>query len=74
MSGVNFLLRDEAFGGSATSVSGHGVVLALHIQQQLKSSRKLTDMLQNDQSTLVRDFSCMKPLHTLVQVRQSAWF
>ena len=68
MSGINTLLNDETTGGSTTSISGHGLVLALHLQRQLNSSRKLIDMLRDSHSTLVRNIDCMKPLQALVQV------
>ena len=55
-------------GGSSTAVSGHGLVLALHLQRQLKSSSKLIQLLRDDQSTFVRNIHCVKPLQTLIQV------
>ena len=55
-------------GGSATDVSGHGLVLALHLLKQLNSPRAFAQMLQDDRSTLVMNFSCVKPLQHLIQV------
>ncbi len=66
--GVNSLLDDETTGGSTTSVSGHGLVLALHLQNQFNSTSKLIEMLRDSQSELVRNIHCMKPLQTLIQV------
>jgi len=61
-------LDEESMGGSNTAVSGHGLVLALHLQRQLKSSSKLIQLLRDDQSTFVRNIHCVKPLQTLIQV------
>ena len=63
VTGVNSILDDERTGGSSTDVSGHGLVFALHLQRQLRSSSKLIQLLRDDQSTLVRSIHCLKPLH-----------
>jgi len=68
VTGVNSILDEESMGGSSTAVSGHGLVLALHLQRQLKSSSKLIQLLRDDQSTFVRNIHCVKPLQTLSQV------
>ena len=68
MSGVNPVLNDESTGGSDNTVNGHGLVLALHLQRQLNSSSKLTEMLKDTQSTLMRNIHCIKPLQDLIQV------
>ena len=65
---VNSILADESMGGSSTAVSGHGLVLALHLQRQLNSTSKLMQLLRDDHSTLVRNIHCVKPLWTLIQV------
>ena len=65
---VNSILADESMGGSSTAVSGHGLVFALHLQRQLKSSSKLIQLLCDDQSTFVRSIPCVKPLQTLIKV------
>lgn len=55
-------------GGGSSDVSGHGLVIALHLQRQLKSNSKLIQLLSDDQSTLVKHIQCVKPLQTLIQV------
>ena len=68
VTGVNALLDDENTGGSSSDVSGHGLMFALHLQRQLKSTSKLINLLQDDQSTLIKNIHCVKPLQTLIQV------
>ena len=65
---MNQLLGDESMGGSNTTVSGHGLVLALYLQKQLNSPTRLLKLLRDDHSTLVRDIPCVKPLQTLIVV------
>ena len=55
-------------GGSDTCIGYHGLVFAMHLLRQLNSQQKLIDLLTDDQSTLVRTISGMKPLQTLVKV------
>jgi len=73
---VNAVLNNESFGGSSSTVSGHGLVLALHLQRQLKSSRKLIEMFVQEESvsegaptsSSVRTVECTKGLQSLVKV------
>ncbi len=65
--GVNSLLDDPLTGGSATAISGHGLVLALHLQRQLHSTDQLLKLLREDDSSLVESIHCMKPLQPLVK-------
>jgi len=55
-------------GGSSSGVYGHGLMLALHLQRQLKNTSKLIQLLRDDRSTLVSDIHCVKPLQDLIQV------
>lgn len=63
--GTNQLLCDPNTGGSAKEVSGHGLVLAMHLNKQFVGSSKLIQTLNDDSSTLIRDVHCMKPLQKL---------
>ncbi len=77
---VNPLLNDESFGGSSSTVSGHGLVLALHLQRQLKSSKKLIEMFIEEEdvpegtskSSSVRTIECTRGLQSLVKVSSNA--
>ena len=63
--GTNKLLCDTAMGGSSMEVSGHGLVLAMHLKQQFSSTTNLIQVLKDDSSTLISDVHCMKPLQKL---------
>ena len=61
-------MNTESTGGSSSDVSGHGLMFALHLRRQLKSTSKLIQLLRDDQSTLIKNIHCVKPLQTLIQV------
>ena len=65
---MNAFLDDKSTGGSSSDVSGHGLMFALHLQRKLKSTSKLIQLLQDEQSTLIKNIHCVKPLQTLIQV------
>ena len=71
---MNPLFTDESMGGSEnrTSVSWHALVLAMHLRRQLSNPWDLVRLLSDDTSTLVKDFTFMKPLQTLIQVHTIA--
>ncbi len=60
--------------GNRTCVSWHALVFAMHLQGQLMDPWELIRLLGDDASTLVKDFSSMKPLQTLVPVHTIASF
>ena len=66
--GINELLCDHTMGGSNEEVSGHGLVLAMHLHRQFNSAPELIQILSDDSSTLVKDVHCMKPLQRLSSV------
>ena len=67
---MNPLFTDESTGGSEDNVcvSWHALVFTMHLQKQLNNPWELVRLLSDDTSSLVKDFSFMKPLQTLIQV------
>ena len=61
------LLDDVEMGGGDTQ--GHGMVLALHMLMQLKSSQKLSELLTKKYDSICRWLHCLQPIHKQLTVK-----
>ena len=60
------LLDDMDTGGGHTQ--GHGMVLALHVLKQLKSSQKLSELLTKQYDSICCWLHCLQPFHQQLTV------
>ena len=64
------LLDDVETGGGDTK--GHGMVLALHMVKQLKSSQKFSELLTKHFDYTYNSLHCLQPFHEEFAVRVRA--
>ena len=69
---INRNLNDKSFGGSQTKPSCHGLVLAMHLKQQMMSRERLVRILQDNGSTLVKNIPVAKLMQSLIEVSQNS--
>lgn len=60
------LLDDTETGGGDTQ--GHGMVLALHLLKQLKSSHKFSELLTKKYESIYSFLHCLQPIHKQLTV------
>lgn len=63
---INRLFADESTGGGGTG--GHGMVVALHLFQKLKSSRKFIDLMTTKFEINCKEIACLRPINIQLQV------
>ena len=68
---INRNLNDESFGGNHTKPSCHGLVLAMHLKKQMMSRERLVRILQDDDSTLVKNIAAAKLMQPLIEVSRN---
>ena len=63
---INHLLGEASTGGAG--VGGHGMVVALHLLKELKSSRKFIELMTTKFEMRCREIGCLRPIHERLQV------
>lgn len=66
---INHLFDDVKTGGG--HVGGHGMVVALHLLKELKSSRKFIELLTTKFNAMCKEIECLSPLHDQLKVKSS---
>ena len=66
---INCLFDDMKTGGG--HVGGHGMVVALHLLKEMKSSRKFIELLTTKFEAMCKEIKCLSPLHDQLKVKYS---